>query len=371
MYFLDERFLVFLPALICASWLAGSRARNWVLLLASIGWLAVFSLPTVVALSALVVGVIYPIARTAASARRGGDEKRANAIGWIGVGVVLAIATALRLKASWATGRIDEDLLRWVGFSYFLLKAIHVMRATARGIVEPQSPLTLLSYFLFLPTLTSGPLYRVDVFAQQLTEPRRLTWDLLNDGIQRIVIGIGKKVVLAQSLGKLAVTLHASQPTQPAAYVLTYVMLYFDFSGYSDIAIGTGRLLGFHIPENFKHPFTATTLTQFWRNWHATLGDWLRENVFLPLGGMRATGARLYAIVLGSMLVIGVWHGFSARFVLWGAYHGTMLLIENWVGLKPMRVHNTPRWRRLARYAIVQIIVMGGMFAFIGADLGR
>jgi Pyruvate/2-oxoacid:ferredoxin oxidoreductase gamma subunit len=137
-----------------------------------------------------------------------------------------------------------------------------------------------------------------------------------------------------------------------------------------DIAIGFGRLLGFRVPENFKHPFTATTLTQFWPNWHVTLTDWQRENVFLPLGGMRARGWRLWAIVLGAMLIVGVWHAFTPIFILWGLYHGTLLLVEHWLGIKPLHSHRTARWRLWLRYGLVQVAVMGGMFAFIGTDLG-
>jgi alginate O-acetyltransferase complex protein AlgI len=107
-------------------------------------------------------------------------------------------------------------------------------------------------------------------------------------------------------------------------------------------------------------------LTQFWRNWHVTLGDWLRENVFIPLGGVRAKGWQLAAIVVFSMLIVGVWHGFRGIFVVWGLYHGAMLLLEHRLGVRPLHSHRTPWWRLGLRYAIVQAIVIGGMFMFIG-----
>src|SRR6185436_11986149 len=123
--------------------------------------------------------------------------------------------------------------------------------------------------------------------------------------------------------------------------------------GYSDIAIGIGRLFGFDVPENFKHVFTATTLTQFWRNWHASLGDWLRENLFIPMGGIRAVGLRLSAIVMFSMLLCGAWHDFQWRFIGWGAYQGLLLLVENWLGVKPLNAYRTPWPKRWLRYALV------------------
>lgn len=374
MYFLDAEFLGFVVVWVALYWLLGARLRNFVLLAGNVVWLSVFSLPTLIALSALIIGVIYPTVVLGTRAYQATRAQRANAIAWIGVVAMITIATALRLQKYWfpmiGNPHADIGILRWIGFSYFLLKAIHVMRATARGIVGKPSLTDVLQYFLFLPTLTSGPLYRVDVFAAQLSAPKSVTWGDVHDGAVRVLLGLGKKVVIAQQLGKLTGALHAHSVWQPAAYPVTYLILFIDFSGYTDIAIGMGRLLGFSVPENFKHPFTSTTLTQFWRNWHATLSDWLRENVFVPMGGMRATGWKLSALVLFSMFIVGVWHAYQLKFILWGLYHGGLLLIENALDIKPLRTHRTPRWRLWLRYALVQIAVMGGMFAFIGSDLG-
>jgi D-alanyl-lipoteichoic acid acyltransferase DltB (MBOAT superfamily) len=374
LYFLDAQFLGFVVVWVAVYWLAGSRFRNSVLLAGNVLWLSLFSLPTLIALSGLALGVIYPTVILATRAHQGGDARRANTTAWIGIIAVIAIATALRLQGDWfhlvSSQPNAARLLRWIGFSYFLLKAIHLMRATARGIVAKPSLTDVLQYFLFLPTLTSGPLYRIDVFSTQLATPKTLSWADIQDGSLRVLLGIGKKVVFAQQLSKLTGVLHADSVWQPAAYPVTYLILFIDFSGYTDIAIGIGRWFGFTVPENFKHPFTSTTLTQFWRNWHATLSDWLRENVFVPMGGMRATGWKLSALVLCSMLVVGVWHAYRLKFLLWGLYHGVLLLVENALDVKPLRTHRTPLWRLGLRYALVQLAVMGGMFAFIGADLG-
>lgn len=373
MYFLDYRFLALVPILVAVYWVAGARVRNWVLLAGNIGWLCVFSPPTLVMLGALSIAIVYPVAVIANRIRERGNPKRAVIVAAIGTALLIAVATLLRLKAYFfpelalSRSPAANELLHWIGFSYFLLKAIHVMFATARGIVAVPSIVVLVQYVLFLPTLTAGPIYRLDAFSEQLAAPKRLSWDDVHDGLVRGLVGMAKKVVAVPILSSWSSTLHAGGLAwQPAAFVVTYVMLFLDFSGYTDIAIGIGRLLGFTVPENFKNPFTATTLTQFWRNWHATLGDWLRENVFIPLGGVRARGVRLSAIVLGSMFIVGIWHGYRWIFVAWGVYHGAMLLIENRLDVKPLRPHRTRRWQLALRYAIVQAIVIGGMFAFIG-----
>ena len=371
MYFLDARFLALVPVVVLAYWVSG-RWRSHVLLAADIGWLCWFSPATLLALSGLALLIVSPVVYAAARARAGGKDRRANRIGWIGVVALLTIAIALRGRSYFlpdvalSTTVLGDPVLHWIGFSYVLLKCIHVMRASARGIVAPPTPVALMHYVLFLPTLTSGPIYRLDVFMAQLEAPRYLTWVAVHDGLIRCLLGIAKKVVVVRALGAVVTLLHARGGAwQPAAFVALYAMLYFDFSGYSDVAIGLGKLLGFDVPENFKKPFTSTTLTQFWRNWHATLGDWLRENVFIPLGGLRAEGVRLSAIVLGTMLVVGLWHGFTLVFLAWGAYHGLFLLIENWLGVKPLRPYRTTRWRLWLRYGLIQAAASGGMFAFV------
>lgn len=373
MYFLDYRFLTFAPLFVLVYWLVGARLRNAVLLAGAAAWLAYFSPQTLVALAVLTVGIIFPAARLAGRARAAGDERRAKAIGWIGAGALLAVTVALRLKAYFLPEVVlsgapaADELLHWIGFSYFLLKGLHVLFATSRGIVAVPGLATLLTYQLFLPTLTSGPLYRVDAFGAELAAEKRPSWEHLEAGLLRILIGLAKKVVVVPILTAWIVALHGrGVALEPPAYVLTYAMLFLDFSGYSDIAIGLGRLFGFTVPENFKSPFTSTTLTQFWRNWHVTLGDWQRENVFIPLGGVRAKGWQLAGIVMFSMIIVGLWHGFRGVFLLWGLYHGTAMLLENRLGVRPLHAHRTPKWKLYLRYALVQAVVIGGMFMFIG-----
>jgi D-alanyl-lipoteichoic acid acyltransferase DltB (MBOAT superfamily) len=372
MYFLDHRFLVCIPIVVGLYWLSGNRLRNWVLLAANAAWLGVFSPATLITLAVLTVAIVYPATWIVAGAR---DREPASRRRWLvasGIGALILVISWARIgphipAIDPANSYIGEQLLHCIGVSYFLLKAVHAIIATASGVMTPPSLLALLQYVLFLPTVTSGPIYRLDVFTTQRETPKRLTWDHIHDGVLRVTLGIGKKIVAVPYLKDLFDSLHARELAyQPAAFVALYALLFVDFSGYSDIAIGLGRLLGFDVPENFKKPFSSTTLTQFWRNWHASLGDWLRENVFIPLGGIRAKGPKLAIIVVACMLLVGIWHAYSAVFLLWGLYHGVLLLIEHRLGLSPLRRHQTPWWRMALRFALIQAAVIGGMFAFLG-----
>lgn len=371
MYFLDNDFCIGAALFVIAYWLLPARARNSALLAGAVAWLGYFSPSTLIALSAITAAIVYPTVRCASQAYARGDVSRAAAIGWLGVGAVIGIAIALRLAGYMPALSFSKTYLQWIGFSYFLLKAIATMRLVATGICAPPSFVALVQFMLFLPTLSSGPLYRIDAFTPQYHAAKRFSAADLETGLIRITLGLAKKVLLALQLSKLTGILHADYRTQPLAYPVTYVILYFDFSGYSDIAVGLGCLLGYRVPENFKHPLTATTMTQFWRNWHASLGDWVRETVFVPLGGMRTRGARLYAVVIGSMLVVGIWHGFAVPFIGWGIYHGIVLVLENALGIKPLHAAKTSRWRRYLRYGLVQATAMGGMFAFIGLGIAK
>jgi alginate O-acetyltransferase complex protein AlgI len=365
MYFLDTRFILLVPLFVAVYWAIGSRWRNAWLLIATLGWIGFFSLQTLIAFAVMMLAVVYPTVVLAARALRSKQESKANQIGWVGIAALVGVATFLRVHNVAPFVEIPNMILQWVGFSYFLLKGIHVIRSVAKSIHTPPSLWVLTQYFFFLPTLTSGPLYRIDGFESQLAATKQFAAIDLQTGAQRITIGLFKKVVVVHALAELGTSLQWSGAAHPGAYVLTYATLYLDFSGYSDIAIGFGRWLGFSVPENFKNPFAATTMSQFWRNWHSSLGDWLRETWFIPMGGMRASGVRLSAIVVSSMILVGLWHEFKVKWILWSLYHGCILVIEQFFRIKPLATRTASRWQRYARIVLVQIIAAGGMFAFL------
>ena len=189
------------------------------------------------------------------------------------------------------------------------------------------------------PTLTSGPIQRFVDFRDQLAESRPLSTTDFKSAAYRITRGYFRKICLAYFFHELLTSTLATE--NPVGYlsvlivVSQYVSFYFDFAGYSDIAIGFGLLLGIKVPENFKMPFLATSIGEFWRNWHITLMAWFRDHVFLPLGGARSKtkGACLALLV---MVLCGLWHGITWMFLGWGLFHGLMLAVEHARGVKPV-----------------------------------
>jgi alginate O-acetyltransferase complex protein AlgI len=188
-------------------------------------------------------------------------------------------------------------------------------------------------YVAFFPQLIAGPIVRYKDIIDQIQQ-RKENFTLFRSGIDRFVIGLSKKVILANSMGKIADLLFAysaSDLTTDAAWVaiIAYTLqVYFDFSGYSDMAIGLGRMFGFQLPENFNLPYLATTIQDFWRRWHISLSSWFRDYVYIPLGGNRVSASRTYVNLIIIFLLTGFWHGASWTFVVWGIWHGIFILVE-------------------------------------------
>lgn len=260
-----------------------------------------------------------------------------------------------------------------LGLIYTLLKVIstfyhayYIADKPGPGLVE------YACYLLFIPTFTSGPLIKFHEFLKDLRSPHRLTGETLEWAVKRIIKGLFKKLVLANLLMLLYNDLIAGElnaGSSSLVLITFYILLFFDFSGYSDIAIGFGYLLGIRVPENFKKPFSSPTLTQFWRNWHATLGDWFRDHIFLFWAGKTPT--RLYSGVLSFiiMVLVGLWHGLELLFLLWGAYHGFLLFLENiWrqTTVNKRKVSRTHYWTRCI---LVNMLVAFGTI-FFSENLG-
>jgi D-alanyl-lipoteichoic acid acyltransferase DltB (MBOAT superfamily) len=230
--------------------------------------------------------------------------------------------------------------LRWLGFSYIAFRLIHVLRDKQTGRLPELSLPEFATYVVFFPSLSAGPIDRAERFANDLRNDPALTQEETFIAGQRIVIGLFKKFVVADTLALIALNdaLAVQVRTAGWMWIVLYAyafQIYLDFSGYTDIAIGIARLVGIKLPENFASPYTRPTLTQFWNSWHMTLTRWIRSYFFNPFNrwirGFKSMPAwtMLLAGQLATMLVIGLWHGVTINFVLWGAWHGLGLFLQN------------------------------------------
>jgi alginate O-acetyltransferase complex protein AlgI len=215
-----------------------------------------------------------------------------------------------------------------LGISYFAFLFIHYLVEVQRGRFAPGRPHELGLFVGFFPTVVAGPLKRFEDFAPQV-ESRTLSGDDVHEGLGRLVIGLVKKLVIADNAARFAVPVFAASTSgwgQLWLAVYAYsIQIYFDFSGYSDIAIGSARLLGYRVPENFDHPYLRSNIADFWRHWHMTLTGWILQYVYIPLGGNRHGRTRSNVNRLAAMTLCGLWHGSSWNFAAWGLYHGVLL----------------------------------------------
>lgn len=223
-----------------------------------------------------------------------------------------------------------------IGISFFTFQSITYSLDVYRRVKKPlNSPVKYFTYILMFPQLIAGPIVRYKEIADQIEDKHRIskTDDILY-GIFRFTIGLSKKVIIANTLGAYADKIY-SMPIEsidtPLAWIaaISYTFqIYFDFSGYSDMAIGLGRIIGFHFPENFNTPYISASITEFWKRWHVTLGNFMREYLYIPLGGNRKGNNRTYFNLWIVFLLSGLWHGASWNFVIWGCYHGVFLVLE-------------------------------------------
>ena len=228
-----------------------------------------------------------------------------------------------------------------IGISFYTFQILSYVVDVYRGTVAAQRNLVDLgAYIAMFPQLIAGPIVRYADIEPQLKE-RRSTPDMIAAGAQRFVLGLAKKVLIANVLYQL-ITVYKST-TQPSVlyswmYAAAYMLhIYFDFSGYSDMAIGLGKIFGFHFAENFNYPYISRSATEFWRRWHMSLGSWFRDYVYIPMGGNRVAPARRYFNILVVWILTGLWHGADWNFVLWGLFFAVFLIMEKGFLLKPLQ----------------------------------
>jgi len=272
-------------------------------------------------------------------------------------------------------GAIDVTLP--IGISFYTFHSMGYNIDVYRGRTPPErSFLRFAIYVAFFPQLVAGPILRAGQFLPQLA--RRISLDAaqLRSGANLFLVGLVKKTVVADNVAPLVDQIFDAPRGLPslAIWVGTVafaIQIYCDFSGYTDMARGVSRMLGYEIPENFRFPYLATSITDFWRRWHISLSSWLRDYLYIPLGGNRRGTSLTYFNLLVTMALGGLWHGASWNFVLWGVYQGFWLTLERALGIGEPPGGGAPRLLRFARWAFCLYLVLVGWIFFRVTDVGE
>jgi len=272
-----------------------------------------------------------------------------------------AMAATIGLKLDW----IDLNVVLPVGISFYTFEALSYTIDVYRGKIPAERRWSRLTFLVsFFPHLIAGPIVRAANFFPQMDLPPRLPRDRLERALFLIAGGLVKKMLLADTLAIFADRVFDNAQTvgSLAAWVGVYAFsfqIYFDFSGYTDIALGSALLLGFELPQNFNRPYVALSITEFWHRWHMTLSSWLRDYLYIPLGGTRMrTRWGVYRNLMLTMFLGGLWHGAAWHFALWGALHGVLLSVERALGIRSWGADEVPSLgQRLLRGAVVFQVV--------------
>ena len=222
-----------------------------------------------------------------------------------------------------------------IGISFYTFQTLSYTIDVYRGDAKVQkSPIRLATYVALFPQLIAGPIVRYTTVEEELSH-RTHSFENFGTGVTRFIIGLSKKVLLADTLGGLANTMQGMEEATVVGYwmyaVAISLQLYFDFSGYSDMAIGLGKIFGFNFLENFNYPFISKSIAEFWRRWHMSLGTWFRDYVYIPMGGNRVSQGRWFFNILTVWFLTGFWHGADWTFIIWGLYFAAFLLLEKFV----------------------------------------
>ena len=367
--------IIFLPLLIIAYYLIPAKWRNSLLLVASLVFYA-WGGPAylLVMLTSIFINYVSGLAVDAFSGRP-------SAVRWVTAASVTLNLLLLgyykytdflieNINAITGTSILLRNIVLPIGISFYTFQGMSYVFDIGRGRGKVlKNPLKLALYISLFPQLIAGPIVRYETIASQL-DARSVDNTKLNDGIYRFVIGLSKKVLLANFIGEFADISFSSGTDSLTlvsswAGILAYTLqIYFDFSGYSDMAIGLGEVFGFSFPENFAHPYCAQSITDFWRRWHISLGTWFRDYVYIPLGGNRKGVYRQFFNIIIVWFLTGLWHGASWNFVVWGLYYAVLLILE-----KTLLSRIKDRIPSPVRHIYTFVLVMIGWLIFNSASL--
>ena len=373
MLFPTIEFAIFFPIVLALSWLLMPRQPLWKPFIVVASY--VFYAAADPRFCLLLAGITVLNQAAANAIRATSDERRARWICGIAVAADLLVLGVFKYYAFFVTdvGDVLDSIALGmplplltialpIGVSFFTFQAITYVVDVKRGDAEPASLIDAAVYLSFFPHLVAGPIVRASEFLPQLKLPRDPHRVAVGAGLTLIALGLVKKVLIADTLAREVVDPMFGVPEAyfaPDAILATLAyaaQIYCDFSGYTDIAIGLALLLGFIFPQNFNSPYRATGFRDFWRRWHMTLSRFLRDYLYIPLGGSRGNGTRrlsggakrwfTYRNLMITMILGGLWHGAAWTFVLWGAFHGAMLVTEHALDGRVGR--RTPTWVRWA-----------------------
>jgi alginate O-acetyltransferase complex protein AlgI len=346
MVFSSNIFLfIFLPIFLWAYQITPTKFKNLLILLFSIffyAWGAPTFIVTLLVSMILNYFVVQQMAKT-------NDKNRRLLLLWtsilLNVGLLLYFKYTNFFIENWndAFSSIGFDTLGWtkivlpIGISFFTFQSLSYTMDVYRKVNAPLNKLTdYLLYILMFPQMIAGPIVRFSTIADEINDrTANETYDNKLAGLMRFIIGLAKKVIIANTMAAVAdqaFALNAVDLNSATAWlgVIAYTFqIYYDFSGYSDMAIGLGKIMGFTFPENFNNPYISKNITEFWRRWHITLGAWMRDYLYIPLGGNQVNSSfRLYFNLWIVFLISGLWHGASWNFIVWGAFHGLFLVFD-------------------------------------------
>jgi alginate O-acetyltransferase complex protein AlgI len=380
MVFSSNVFLfLFLPLFLAIYYATPDKARlrNWVVLIGSYIFYAWWRVDFL----ALFAGVTLWNYLIGLAIARNGVRTRSSRR-WLILGVSIDLATLGYFKyANFGVGTLDTILVNAglepfaithvilpIGISFYIFESISYIVDVYRGDTEPtRHPVDFATFIALFPHLIAGPVFRYKDLADQFTN-RTHTIDKFGEGVVRFMQGFVKKVFIADTVAPLVSQCFALQsPTMADAWLGAFAytaQLYFDFSGYSDMAIGLGLMMGFRFVENFDQPYISQSITEFWRRWHMSLSSWLRDYLYISLGGSRHGTFNTYRNKFLTMLLGGLWHGANWTFVLWGMWHGTLLCIEAALGVK-----STVTRFRFHRWALTFLCVILGWVMFRAPDV--
>ena len=367
-----EFLFYFLPAVVLGYFLLPKALRNCWLLIVSLGFYA-WGEPKYIALMLASIGLNYVW---------GLCIEKAQKQFWKRFFLTLSVITCLGLLgyykyADFAVENVNAllgtafplpHLALPIGISFYSFQILSYTIDVYRGRVEAQkNPIDFGCYVVLFPQLIAGPIVRYIDVDRELKE-RHTSPDDFRLGLRRFLMGLGKKILIANQLGQFIELFRGSAEKSVLFYWLYAVgfalHIYFDFSGYSDMAIGLGRIFGFHFLENFNYPFISKSVQEFWRRWHMTLGGWFRDYLYIPLGGSRCSRAKWLRNTLVVWMFTGLWHGAQWTFVFWGLMFAGLLLFEKYVP----QMQKLPGW---VRHCYVLLVVLISFVIFNAADLAQ